>query len=230
MTNGGRPARAAVLAGLAAVTLGLAACSSGGPSGAARVLAPSTSSTGVRGLPLDPAVTLSAADRAAVFRSSAGGTTTLAHLQRGRLMLLYFGYTNCPDYCPTTMADLAQALGQLPRQVQAHTQVVFVTSDPQRDTPPVLAQWLANFDSDLPLPFVGLTGPIDQIDRLAKSVGVPLSPPVVEDDGTVSVQHGTQTLAFLDGAAPVGWLFGTKVPDYAHDIGQLAERLDRPTS
>jgi protein SCO1/2 len=209
---------------------GLAACSSGGPSGPARVVTPSASSTGVRGIPLSPPVTLSPADRTAEFRSSAGGTTTLAKLQRGRLMLLYFGYTNCPDFCPTTMADLSQALGQLPRQVQAHTQVVFVTSDPQRDTPAVLQQWLANFDSGLPLPFVGLTGTIDRVDRLAGSVGVPLSPPVVEDDGTVSVQHGTQTFAFLDGTASVEWLFGTKVPDYAHDIGLLADRLDEPAS
>jgi protein SCO1/2 len=141
-------------------------------------------------------------------------------------MLLYFGYTNCPDICPTTMADLGQALHRLPPQVQAHTQVVFVTSDPARDSPAVLKQWLANFDTGLALPFVGLTATTGQIDALARSVGVPLSPAVVGSDGTVSVEHGTQTLAFLDGRAPLTWLYGTQVADYAHDIGRLAERLD----
>lgn len=214
-----------MLAGVAAVTLGLAGCSSSGPSGPAQVVQPSAASTGLRGAPVSPPTTLSPAARAEVFRSSAGGTTTLGALQRGRLMLLYFGYTNCPDICPTTMADLGQALRQLPPQAQAHTQVVFVTSDPARDTPAVLKQWLANFDDRLPLPFVGLTAATAQIDGLAKSVGVPLSPAVVGSDGTVSVEHGTQTLAFLDGRAPLTWLFGTKVGDYAHDIGRLVLRV-----
>lgn len=214
-----------MLAGLAAVTLGLAACSSGAGSSPVQVVTPSAASTGLRGAPVSPPTTLSPAERGEVFRSSAGGTTTLATLQRGRLMLLYFGYTNCPDICPTTMADLGQALHQLPPQAQAHTQVVFVTSDPARDTPAVLKRWLANFDTGLPLPFVGLSAATAQIDALAKSVGVPLSAPVVDSDGTVSVAHGTQTLAFLDGRAPLTWLYGTKVGDYAHDIGQLVLRV-----
>ncbi len=170
-------------------------------------------------------MTLSAADQSATFTTSTGATATLGSLQQGRLMLLYFGYTHCPDVCPTTMADLGQALRQLPVQVQAHVQVVFVTSDPARDTPPVMKAWLDNFDPQLPLPFVGLTASLKQIDTVATSVGVPLSPPVTESNGTISVEHGAQTLAFVNDKASVLWLAGTTVPDYAHDILQLADTV-----
>ena len=172
---------------------------------------------------LDRPITLTASAAAASFRSSAGGSTTLAALQRGHLMLVYFGYTHCPDVCPTTMADLGLALRQLPAQIQQATQVVFVTSDPARDTGPVMRAWLANFDAGLARPFVGLTGSLPQIDRIATSVGVPLAPPVTHADGTVSVEHGAQTLAFVRDRASVLWLAGTTSGDYAHDITALTE-------
>lgn len=160
-----------------------------------------------------------------MFRSSQGGSTTLASLQARHLMLLYFGYTHCPDVCPTTMADLAAALRQLPNAVQARTQVVFITSDPARDTPAVMQDWLSHFDPTLVLPFVGLTAGITQIDAVAKSVGVPLQPPVTEPNGTITVEHGAQTLAFVGGRADVLWTAGTTPGDYAHDIMSLAERV-----
>lgn len=112
--------------------------------------------------------------------------------------------------------------------MQVHTQVVFVTSDPERDTPPVMKAWLANFDTGLAItPFVGLTASLAQIDAVATSVGVPLSPPTQEADGTISVQHGAQTLAFVDGQARVLWLAGTAVGDYVHDIAALAETINQ---
>jgi protein SCO1/2 len=88
--------------------------------------------------------------------------------------------------------------------------------------------WLANFDPQLPVPFIGLTASLRQIDSVATSVGVPLSPPVTEPDGTISVEHGAQTLAFVNDKANVLWLAGTAVPDYAHDITTLAETLSAP--
>ncbi|MGH8959912.1 MAG: SCO family protein [Jatrophihabitantaceae bacterium] len=187
--------------------------------------APSVSSAGIRGDQLSRPVPLSAQAHAAVFASTGGGTSTLGQLQSGKLMLLYFGYTHCPDVCPTTMADLGQALRQLPSIDQAHTQVVFVTSDPARDSPAVMKTWLSNFDDNLILPFVGLTATLKQIDTVATSVGVPLNPPVKEADGTISVEHGAQTLAFVNGKASVLWLAGTTVGDYAHDIATLLTRV-----
>jgi protein SCO1/2 len=176
----------------------------------------------IRGDTLSTPVVLSAAARDAVFRTSTGGTTTLGDLQKNRLMLLYFGYTHCPDVCPTTMADLGQALRGEPALIQARTQVVFVTSDPVRDTPDVMKTWLANFDPGVLLKFVGLTATPKQIDSVATSVGVPLEPPVKEPNGTYSVEHGAQTLAFVNDKASVLWLAGTSVADYAHDIDALA--------
>ena len=196
--------------------------------GAGRGTAASASATGYRGDYISQPVALTPSAQSATFTSSNGAAVTLGSLQAGKLMLIYFGYTHCPDVCPTTMADLGQALRQLPTQIQSHVQVVFITSDPARDTPPVMKAWLANFDPQLPLPFVGLTAPLPQVDSVATSVGVPLSPPVTQPDGTISVEHGAQTLAFVNGKANVLWLAGTAVPDYAHDITTLTEKLGSP--
>ncbi len=210
-----------VLAVLAATMTVLAACSaSHGANGPASVDTP-TSSSGYDGDLLDRPLQLRAADLSASFRSTTGSATTLAELGSGKLMLLYFGYTHCPDVCPTTMADLGQALRQVPTQTRFHTQVVFVTSDPARDSPGVMKAWLGHFDSGLPLPFVGLTASIHQIDTIATSIGVPLSPPVTNADGSVTVQHGAQTMAFRNGKASLLWLAGTTPAQYAHDIAAL---------
>jgi protein SCO1/2 len=76
---------------------------------------------------------------------------------KGKVVVLFFGYTHCPDVCPTTMAELSQALQQLGPQDAKHVQVLFVTVDPERDTPTLLAQYVPAFDPD----FVGLR-PADQ--------------------------------------------------------------------
>jgi protein SCO1/2 len=102
---------------------------------------------------------------------------------------------------------------------------VFITSDPARDTPSAMKAWLANFDPGLPRPFVGLTASLKQIDTVATSVGVPLAPPVKEADGSISVEHGAHTLAFVNDKASVLWLAGTTVASYAHDINALAQTL-----
>jgi len=216
-----------VLAAAVALVAALAcACaSSAGAKPPAQVVSGSSSPGGFRGDQLSRPVTLSARDRADTFRSSAGGATTLARLQHDQLMLLYFGYTHCPDVCPTTMADLGQAIAKLPSIVQAHVQVVFVTADPARDTPAVMKSWLSHFDSGLVRPFVGLTSSVTQIDSVSKSVGVPLEPPVTEPNGSISVTHGAQTLAFVNGRADVLWSAGTSVGDYTHDINLLVDKV-----
>lgn len=144
----------------------------------------------------------------------------------GKVTLLYFGYTNCPDVCPTTMADIAQALGKISAEDRANVNVVFVTTDPERDTPAELGEWLHAVDPS----FVGLTGPLDQIMAAAKSVGVALEPPVVAADGKVTSTHGTQVIAYSpDGIArviylasvgmnPDGTPAGITADDFAHDL------------
>jgi protein SCO1/2 len=86
---------------------------------------------------------------------------------RGKYMLVYFGYTTCPDVCPTTLADVAAALDSLGAKA-ASVQPVFVTVDPERDTPPVVGEYVANFGDR----WVGLTGSAAQIATVAKEYRV----------------------------------------------------------
>jgi cytochrome oxidase Cu insertion factor (SCO1/SenC/PrrC family) len=81
---------------------------------------------------------------------------------RGKYMLVYFGYTTCPDVCPTTLADVEQALDSLGAKAAA-IQPVFITVDPARDTPSVVGDYAANFGSR----WVGLTGSAEQIATVA---------------------------------------------------------------
>ena len=135
-----------------------------------------------------------------------------------RLTLLFFGYTHCPDECPTTMATLASAMLQLDDADRHDVQVVFVTTDPARDTGPVIRHWLDHFSSS----FVGVTGPLPTIKRVATEVGVPIAKGRRLPSGGYDVTHGTQVLA-VDGTntVPVVWTLGTTAPEFAHDIHQL---------
>lgn len=74
-----------------------------------------------------------------------GETRTLADY-RGKLVVMVFGYTHCPDVCPTTLAELSQAMQQLGPEKARRIQVLFVTLDPQRDTPPIVGQYASAFD------------------------------------------------------------------------------------
>ena len=91
----------------------------------------------------------------------------------GHPTLLYFGYTHCPDECPTAMADIAAALRRSSPALRAATRVVFVTTDPERDTAPVLRRWLDQFS----LTFVGLRGTPAQLAAVQTLVGVPVASP-----------------------------------------------------
>jgi len=135
-----------------------------------------------------------------------------------RLTLVFFGYTHCPDECPTTMATLASALLQLDDEDRRDVQVVFVTTDPARDTRPVLRHWLDHFSSS----FVGLTGSLPTIKKIATEVGVPVAKGRRLPSGGYDVTHGTQVLG-MDGKnkIPVVWTLGATAPEFAHDIHQL---------
>lgn len=153
--------------------------------------------------------------------SGAGSYDLAAHLA-GHVTLVYFGYTNCPDVCPTTMATIGAALRTLPPAAARDVQVVFVTSDPARDTVPVMKRWLTNFDSGDANPFLGLTTTVKAVDTYAGKLGVPLYPPVTKN-GQYEVDHGAQVLGFgPDGKAGVVWLpDGVTVKQYAADITTL---------
>jgi protein SCO1/2 len=93
--------------------------------------------------------------------------------------------------------------------------VVFVTTDPERDTGDVIDRWLGQFDKT----FIGVTGTLDRIHAEAERLGVPLTDPERQPDGTYLVTHGTQVIAFAkEGTARVAYLAGTQVKDYIHDL------------
>ncbi|HEX9631259.1 MAG TPA: SCO family protein [Gemmatimonadales bacterium] len=139
----------------------------------------------------------------------------------GHLTLLFFGYTFCPDICPIHMANLAAVLRELRPAVAQRVKVVFVTTDPDRDTPERLGTWLANFDRS----FIGLTGDTATVNAAQRALYLPL-PQIGPADsaGGYLVGHAAAVVAFSpDGAARVMYPFGIRQADWAHDIPKLLE-------
>ena len=91
---------------------------------------------------------------------------------KGKWSLLFFGYTFCPDICPTTLAQLRQLNGLLPAETRSQLQILMVSLDPHRDTPEKLKQYLGFFDPA----YLGLTGPLADIQKLANAVSIPFIP------------------------------------------------------
>jgi protein SCO1/2 len=146
---------------------------------------------------------------------NAGHSYNFAQETSGRVTLLYFGYTHCPDVCPTTMAGLAAALRALPAAERSKISVVFVSTDPTRDTPAVLNAWLGQFNPA----FIGLTGAFGTIQKAASSLGITIEPPVKESDGNYTITHGAEVLAFDSrNKAWLVWTAGTTVAQYDHDL------------
>jgi len=104
-----------------------------------------------------------------VLRTTAGERYDFGARTAGRPTLLYFGYTNCPDECPTAMADISAALRVTPADLRESVEVVFVTTDPARDTPQVLRRWLDGFSED----YVGLVGTQQEVEAAQEALGVP---------------------------------------------------------
>ena len=100
------------------------------------------------------------------------GQPVLVNALKGKWSLLFFGYTFCPDICPTTLAQLRQIKSELPREAVDKLRVVLVSVDPDRDTPPQLKQYLGYFDKE----FVGLRTPVDTLKKLANAVSIPYIP------------------------------------------------------
>lgn len=132
---------------------------------------------------------------------------------RGRFMLIYFGYSMCPDVCPTELGKMADAIAELgPRAKRVVP--VFITVDPQRDTPPHLKDYVSEFGSQ----FVGLTGTLDQIKSVAKEYNVyfrkrPLG------DGNYGMDH-TSTIYLIgpNGKLANVYTEGTNPDDIANDL------------
>ncbi len=241
----GRPPGSAV-AGLAAAVLLLSAGCGGGPRPALGGSgAPATRVAGTPvAAPSHPGDWHGTATAGTVRRPSFTLTDTggrrfdFAQATAGHATLLFFGYTHCPDVCPTTMADLAAARQVAGPAVAAKVTVVFVTTDPARDTPAALARWLGQFDDR----FVGLTGTPAQVAAAQRAVGVPvaLADPTGAGPtgagptgagtggagtggGGYLVGHAAQVLGIgPDDRVHVRWFADTTVAEYVADLPRLA--------
>lgn len=137
----------------------------------------------------------------------------------GTLTFLFFGYTNCPDVCPLHMGNIAAVLDSLPPEVSRQVRFVFVTTDPDRDTPERLGSWLAEFDST----FIGLTGTPAALETAQRSVGaLPARREGTASIGGYSVSHAAQLFAFTpDDSAHVVYPWGVQRQDFISDIPKL---------
>jgi protein SCO1 len=167
----------------------------------------------LHGTILDPPFTVSKQD----LVDTDGNVYSLATNTHKPLTLVFFGYTNCPDICGTVMGNLASAMTRLDDRDRAQVDVVFVTTDPERDTGPVLRRYLDRFDTS----FIGLTGPIDQIAAVGRSIAVGMGQKLPTGGYDVNA-HTTQVTGIdSDDEAPIYWGRSTSSLQFAQDIHTL---------
>ena len=135
---------------------------------------------------------------------------------QGYVTLLFFGYTHCPDMCPLQMHMIADALQKLPPTLTGQFKVVFVTTDPARDTPQVLRMYLDHFNKR----FIGLTGSQEAIEAAQVAASLPPAKKgSAASDGNYEVGHSAFVLAYTkDNLAHVIYPVGLKSKDWVHDL------------
>ncbi len=135
-------------------------------------------------------------------------------------LLLYFGFTHCPDVCPTALARLAAAMRKLPDAVQQHTLILFVSVDPDRDTPAQLREYTAAFHPRM----IGLTGTHQQLQALTRRYRVTYGHDEPDASGQYNVSHSSAIFAF-DRQHQVRLLLRDElgVPQLYEDILKLAK-------
>jgi protein SCO1 len=193
----------ALVALLAALCLALTAC--GGDSGA---------SSELHGTLLDPPFEVSSTP----LTDTSGTPYSLAADTDKPLTIVFFGYVHCPDICQTVMASLASAMTRLDDRDRERVDVVFVTTDPARDTEDALRQYLDHLDPT----FIGLTGDLDTIVSVAKPLGVGVTQGDKLPSGGYEVTHGTTITGIdADDQGTIYWSDDTSSADFAADIHTL---------
>jgi protein SCO1/2 len=145
-----------------------------------------------------------------------GQRRTLADFH-GKVVALFFGYTHCPDVCPTTLGELALTLKKLGKDAEK-VQVLFVTLDPARDTPAVLAQYVPSFNPA----FIGLTGSEAEVGQTAKTFKVFYQRQESSSKAGYFLDHSANTFVFdPQGRLRLMYGFGVGVEPILHDFKQL---------
>ena len=146
---------------------------------------------------------------------AAGKQRSLADF-RGKVTVMFFGYTHCPEVCPTEMADLAQAVRQLGPDAK-NVQVIFITLDPERDTPQVLGKFVPYFDPS----FIGLYGDAQATAQAAQAFGVNYEKHA-EKNGGYTIDHTDGTYLVGKDGKPL-WMsrYGQRIDWLVEDIRRL---------
>jgi protein SCO1/2 len=145
-----------------------------------------------------------------------GKTRTLVEFQ-GKVVTVFFGFTRCPDACPTSMAQMKVALAQLGDDAK-RVQVVFITVDPERDTPEVLNAYVTGFDPS----FLGLYGNVEQTAAVAKEFKVFYQKSAGKTADSYSVDHTAATYVFdPKGRLRLFLKHGAPAEDVAADLKRL---------
>lgn len=151
--------------------------------------------------------------------ASSGDTFRLSE-QSGKIVLLFFGYTACPDICPATLAELNMALNAIPEKANS-VQVVFVSVDPDRDTPQIVQEYVGRFNTS----FIGLSGSLEELEKIWKDYGVFRE--IVQSGSAIGyiVNHTARvTLIDADGNLRLSYGFDTPVEDIVNDLELLLNK------
>ncbi|MBI5934755.1 MAG: SCO family protein [Chloroflexi bacterium] len=141
--------------------------------------------------------------------------------QRGKIVLLFFGYTACPDVCPTTMAEMKQVVDALGDKAVS-VQVVFISVDPDRDTPELMQKYADHFNKN----FIGLSGSMDELQKIWDAYGIFRAVNQTEASamGYIVDHTARVTLVDADGNLRLSYGFQTPVEDIVHDIKILLKK------
>lgn len=144
-----------------------------------------------------------------------GGESFRLSEARGDIVMLFFGYTSCPDICPTTMAELKTALDRLGEEKAENVKVVFVTVDPERDTPERVQEYVDHFDQE----FVGLSGSEQELAQVWNGYGVFRQKVEGTSAAGYLVDHTARvTVIDQDGNLRVSYPFDAPVENIVHDL------------
>lgn len=169
--------------------------------------------TDLHGSQVDPPFTVSAQE----LVDTDGEPFSLTADTDERLTMVFFGYTNCPDICGRVLGNLSSAMTRLDEKDREQVEVVFVTTDPARDTGEVVRGYLDRYDPS----FTGVTGDLADIEQVAASVAVGMGDEL--PSGGYDVDAHTTTVTGIDIAdeAPIFWSQETSPSQFAEDIHYL---------
>ena len=135
--------------------------------------------------------------------------------KRGDIVLLFFGYTSCPDVCPTTLSEMKRVMAELGADAEK-VQVVFVTVDPKRDTPQKLQEYVSIFSPA----FIGLSGSMEELEKVWSDYGVYREEEELPNSATVYLVNHTARVYLIDrdGNLRLSYSYGTPMDDFVHDL------------